>query len=820
MTWFWTKVSALVRRHPARLVAVAVAGALVLGVGVVSLDFVTSQETLVDPDSEAFEDNARYQDTFGGEAMMVLLTGDIRSMVSGDSLDEIRALEEELRATGEFESVTGPAVVLDFAQAQLTVAPGMITAAAEREAAAAPDQATADAVRAEFDAYLAANTARVGAAGEMSLDNPDFVEFLIFDDDGEIRPVLRDTFIDEKHALVLVRLPGNASIEEQARGADTVDEVLERHPIDGVEVLSSGPPVLLREINDYLQGGMTTLGAIALGVMVLLLILVFRVRWPLLPVAVVLVGLVGAFGAAGLAGLSLTLVTISALPILLGLGVDFAIQLQNRFAEERGEGHAPDDAADITTLQIGPPVAVAMIAAVAGFLALQRSDVPMIREFGSLLSVGVAVLVVAALLAVVPVLLLRDRRRAHRHEDRPAVRRGRIERSVGTVSSLPARAAVPLLLVGAAIATAGLVVEGGMPIQTDPDQWVDQDGEAATGIRALRDGTGFTSELSILVEAPDVTDDEVAAWMQRFGAAQVEQNPDVLLRATSMPAVATGVHGTTPGDGDIPALLSVAPEDVARSLVSEDRTKASVIFPIPPVPLSEREQVLDGIVADLQGDLAPPEGVTATPAGLVVTGVELVNGLEAGRRTLSLTALGLVLLWVLIVERHLLRALLTLAPVAVAVGASSLVISGLGIELTPLTTVAGPLVIAVGTEFAVLVLARYVEERRAGRPPQEAAAHGVPRIGRAFVASGLTLVGGFAVLALSPMPLLRDFGIVVAIDVVLALGSTLILLPPLLVWADQRGWLGLSHLAPSTHRPVPLPGARRPVRQPTSTREQ
>ena len=60
------------------------------------------------------------------------------------------------------------------------------------------------------------------------------------------------------------------------------------------------------------------------------------------------------------------------------------------------------------------------------------------------------------------------------------------------------------------------------------------------------------------------------------------------------------------------------------------------------------------------------------------------------------------------------------------------------------------------------------------------------------MASGLTLVGGFAVLMLSPMPLLRDFGVVVALAALFALFTTLTLLPPLLVAADQRGWLGLA----------------------------
>ncbi len=803
----WGGVSRLIVRHPRYVALGAVVVALLLGVGVVGLDFETSQETLVDPGSQVSEDNVVYQDTFGGEPMLILLTGDVRAMASSGALDDVRAMEEALRDTGEFVSVIGPATALDFAAAQLAVAPDMILAATERDAEAAAEQAreaaadeglppaeqeaaaaaAADEARAEGTASAEEQLARLTAAGEPSLDNPGFVEFLIFQEDGDIRPALRDSFLDENHALVLARLPGNAPIAEQSQGVDAADEVVAEHPVTGMEVLASGPPVLLAEINDYLQGGMATLGAFAGGVMVVLLLVVFRVRWPLLPLGVVVVGLIAAFGAIGLLGIPLTLVTISALPILLGLGVDFAIQLHNRFEEERTEGRVPDEAAARTTRRIGPPVVLAMTAAVAGFLALQWSQVPMLRDFGQLLSVGVVALVLVALALAVPVLLLRDRRRPAV----PEARVGLIERGVRRLTSLRPGATVPLLVAGVAIAGAGLAVEGGLPIQTDPEAWVDQDGKSVEDLRQLREGTGFSSELTVMVEADDVTTPEVTEWIYRFGTETVDRHPDVLLRATSMAALASGVHGTVPGGDDVPLLLSVAPEDPARFLISEDRTRANIVFPIGPVSLQERERVLDEIAADLDGDLAPPEGVEATTSGLAAVGVELVNGLEAGRRTLSLIAIGLVLAWLVVTTRTLVRPLLVIVPVVVAVGLSALVIDLFGIELTPLTTVVGPLVIAVCTEFSILVESRYVEDRVAGRSPSQAIAVGVVRIGRAFVASGLTLVGGFGVLALSPMPLLRDFGIVVAIDVVIALASTLLLLPPLLAWVDARGWLRL-----------------------------
>ena len=804
MRSLWNGLSGAVSRHPGRVVLGVVAAVGLLAVGLPRLEFLTGQETMVDPGTEVSRVNERFQDTFGGDPMLVLLTGDIREMTTGDALDELRALEDDLRATGEFAAVVGPATALDFATAQLAVAPDLIAAATEREvaaaAAAAEDRAAADglppaaqqqaateaaaALQAERDEFVAGELSRLTAAGEQSLDNPAFVDFLVFGSDGEIRPAMGDNFLDEGHALVVVRLPGNASIEEQARGSDLVHDIVARHDVHGTEVTASGTPVLLAEINDYLRGGMATLGALAVGVMALLLVLVFRARWRLLPLLVVAVGIVGAFGAVGLAGIPLTLVTISGLPILLGLGVDFAIQMHNRYEEERADGRDTEAAAGTTVRTMAPPLALAMLAAVVGFLALLRSQVPMIQDFGRLLSVGVTVLVAVAITLPVSMLVRHDRRRG----GRPGRQSRAVEAAVRTASSLPAGAAVPLLVLAAVIVAAGLAVEGGLAIETDPERWVDQDGPAVTDLTDLREGTGFSSELTLMVEAPDVTEPEVAAWIDRVGAEAVERHP-ALVRTTSMAAIAAGVTGATPGGDDLTRLLDVAPGDVARSLVSADRTRANVVFPISPVSLSEREQLLDDLAAELRGDLAPPPGVTATSSGLAVMGVELVNGLEAGRRTLSVTALVLVLMVLVVALRSLVRPLLVVVPVATAVGLSSLAISVLGIELTPLTTVAGPLVIAVGTEFSVLVAARYVEERRRGRDPRTSVTYGVPRIGRAFVASGLTLVGGFGVLAFSPMPLLRDFGIVVALDVLFALASTLILLPPLLVWADEHGWL-------------------------------
>jgi hydrophobe/amphiphile efflux-3 (HAE3) family protein len=786
------RAGTLIVRHTGAVLVAAAALTAGLGVAATRVEFRTGQDTLVSPGAPVYRDNVRYQAQFGGEAMLVLFTADLRHLLAPANLRRLQAIERDLRATGLFHAVIGPATVLDYGRAQVEVAPRLVAAAAGRQS----DPTIA--------AALAADGERLARAGRRALDNPAFVEFLVFGPDGALRASMRDVFPDTRHALMVVRLRGNASIDAQARAARVVREVVARHPIPGVATLSTGSPALLEEINDYLQGGMAVLGAGAVVVMLVVLGTVFRVRSRLLPLAVVALGTLWAFGVLALLGVPLTMVTISGLPIFIGLGVDFAVQVHNRFEEELAGGATAEEAVGRTMERMAPPLLVSMVAAVAGVLAMRLSVVPMIRDFGVMLAVGVVMLVTAAVV-VVPALLLRRERRRPTSPDRRRPVTGALERGVRRMAGVPARAVVPLVAVALGVAAAGLLVEGRIPIETDAERWVDQSGPAVRGLDALRAVTGFSGDVGLMVEAPDVTDDAVVAWMHRFARTELARHP-ALVRAGSIAEVAFAVHGAPPTGSDADALLAVAPADVRASLVSADRTRANLAFPIGRVSLGEQEELLDALQADLAGDLAPPPGVRATPAGLAVLAIELVNGLEASRRTLSLVALALVGVWLALRFRSLGRAVVPLVPVAVALGVATMFMYALGLEVTPLTTVAGPLVIAVATEFSVLIEARYTEERAAGRSPREAFDVGLPRIGRAFVASGLTVVGGFGVLALSPMPLLRGFGIIVAVDVLIALASALVILPPLLTWADGRR--RLADVAVEGVSGVPLAGGR------------
>src|SRR4029079_2036259 len=178
---------------------------------------------------------------------------------------------------------------------------------------------------------------------QRTIDNPKYLDFLLYDNQGNIREPLPafshpnpdDPSAKARHAQMVTRLKGNQSIEDEGKAADFIAKVSKDDlQFDNSTLVSTGAPELLKNVNDYLTGGMATLALISIGIMTLILLLLFSVRWRLLPLCVVLIGVVWAFGIAGYLGIPLTIVTIAGLPVMLGIGIDYAIQMHARVEEE------------------------------------------------------------------------------------------------------------------------------------------------------------------------------------------------------------------------------------------------------------------------------------------------------------------------------------------------------------------------------------------------------------------------------------------------------------------------------------------------------
>jgi len=782
---------------------VAVAGlaiTLLAGLGVTKLTFATGQDSYLNADDRVAIDTVAYQGEFGGQAMLVLLRAEdgtnVVDLLSPQNQAAFDRLATTLQARPDLvESVVTPSSVLVWSDALSHSPDGnpantvfgkmVVNGIADDPSDTGKAARVADSTR-TLERFAAI------PLGQRRIDNRAWVDLLLRGNDGQIRKALRGVILDERHVQVVVRLKGNAALETESAGAQLVRDAVAAAGIEGATITVTGAPVLIDQINSYLRGGMLNLGGVALAAMALIIIVFFRVRWRLLPLAVIVVGVVWAFGLAGFVGVPISLVTIAGLPVMLGVGIDYAIQLHARVEEEIADGDARP--IETTARHLGPALVVVTFDAVFAFVALRFAKVPMIREFGLLLAIGVGAVCLATIVVTLTTLGLRERTSP---SPRRAFEPGPLGRLVVRLGSTPAWAAPVILLASVAVFVGGARVEDQLSLQTDPLQWVDQHSAAVEDFRVVERATGSRSELGIYITSADVFDQGTVDYVATFARRQLAAHPSDLLGATSLVTTVDylvevpGATSVLPRAADVRAAYDVAPAALRSVLVDPASGSTNLIFRYGQGSLEEAS----GVVHDVRTSADPPPGITATPAGLAVVGVGLFENLTANRVMLTYVAIAFVGLFLAVRLRSVVRALLSLVPVLIAVGAASLIAFGLSMKLSPMTAVGGPLVIAACTEFTSLILLRFIEERRRGCDPKAAADMAAARTGRAFIVSGLTAVAGVVVLATSALPLLRDFGIIVAVNVAVALVSALVVLPPLLVWADERGWVSKGMLA-------------------------
>jgi predicted RND superfamily exporter protein len=171
--------------------------------------------------------------------------------------------------------------------------------------------------------------------------------------------------------------------------------------------------------------------------------------------------------------------------------------------------------------------------------------------------------------------------------------------------------------------------------------------------------------------------------------------------------------------------------------------------------------------------------------GKSVLDVEMVEGLTSGRVKMTLIGIGLVFVVLLFIYRNIVKAFIPVFPITLIVGMSGGIMYLLGLKYTPITATLGALVLGMGTEMTIMLLERYLEERKSGKEKLESMIITVTMIGKATVASGLTTIGGFSVLMASKFVILKDFGLMTVINISLALMSTFIILPAVIVLLDR-----------------------------------
>jgi hydrophobe/amphiphile efflux-3 (HAE3) family protein len=899
----WERLVTRAARRPAVTVAVVLALAIGGGLLALGLEPSASTDTFVSRSSPTYQATADFARHFGGDTVIILIREPLTDLVETADLGRLSQLEaclggQVVVASQKLQSFTvvpasshptpyggwaspcghlmkmrptqvvyGPATFLNQAVAavnqnitalltssrqavsqagasayQLALGRGRSRAQASRAARAAETLASQQETEQLITFYE-----QSGISGYPTIADPQFIPQIVFDATrGANQPKARFAYLfpTSNSALIQVRLKSTLSYAAESRAIAWIRQAV-RMPMFrsayGGTYTVTGAPVVVEDLASQITGSIGVLLIAALAVMAITLLLVFRSRLRLLPLLIALAAVGITFGITSIVGASLTMASIAVLPILIGLAVDYAIQFQSRVGEARRMA-GPQNAVVRAAAAGAPTIATAALATATGFLVLLLSPVPMVRGFGVLLVIGIAIALVCALTAGAASLALADRTGtsgalgASMRGAADILRLGALAASVRGAGEILADAgrssigaglrlggalrrvvrlrrprvthrrtwlagatARPERVLGLAlvVAAVGWFADTQTSVQSDVTKLVPSTMPALRDLHALEHVTGVSGEIDVTVSAPDVTRLNIVRWMSGYEQSLLAHygyletkgcSQATLCPALSLPDLFAG--GTRAGQGSassltqgqIDSLLSAVPSYFSQAVITPDHRNATLAFGIRLMPLAKQQRVIQY----MNSRLHPPPGVSARLAGLPVLAAQANAALSSsGRRLLTLVVGLLAVAFVLLaVFRNPRRALVPVVPIALATGWSALILFLTRIPLNPMSATLGALVIAISTEFSVLLAERYRQERRAGYDREQALARTYRSTGRAVLASGITAIAGFGVLVASNITMLRDFGFVTLIDLTVSLGGVLLVLPAVLVAAE------------------------------------
>jgi hydrophobe/amphiphile efflux-3 (HAE3) family protein len=752
-------IAVTINRRPAFVAGLLVAIFCIALYGMTFISMQTGTEVYLDKYSEKGILNTRYTNTFQSDSLILII--ETNDPLNPDVLTYIDTLEATVRQQQNIKSVTGIVDLLKTANG------GKLPQS-----------------KAEIDTIVA-----------------------------KIPPEVQKTAVPS-NVMTLVQIQLDEGLSEKVRNgalANIQKVVSTSDPTPGTKVTVTGSPAFSKEMSSSLGKDMGMLiGGAMILIIIVMGILFGYVRYRFMPVALVGVGLITSLGLMGLAGIQLNMAVVGAFPVLIGLGIDYAIQFHARFDEEARKGSL-DDAVFMTITRTGPAVLYAMLATCMGFLAMFISPVPMIRSFGLVSIIGVMTCYCISLVGMPTIaVLLKYKPKGpvptvcyavgegacdSLIEDSESQKNSKTKKRsfsyahfLTETSMKIAKNPVPILLVVGLIAIIGFQLDAVIAIETNENAFVPSDMPAKIQMDKVGRVIGSTDTAAIYVEGPSVTDLDAIRWMKKFQDYELSHHAE-LTRATSIVtyvlAYNNGVMPETQNQLD--TILDKIPAQVKKPYIS-DSMNAVIQFSTVKLQSTQQASLKEQVISDI-AFLEPPVGITVQPTGKFEIFTSLMHDLSSSKDGMTILGFVLVFIYLIIVYRHF-HAVSPLVPIIAIVGWNAVAMYLLGIAYTPMTATMGSMTIGVAAEYTILVMERYAEEEARLHDPIAAIQESVQKIGTAITVSGLATFFGFSALCLASFPIISNFGIVTLIAVGFSLLGAIFIMPAVLsVMGQFTAWL-------------------------------
>jgi RND superfamily putative drug exporter len=520
---------------------------------------------------------------------------------------------------------------------------------------------------------------------------------------------------------------------------------------------------------DQQQSGNKATEAIAVGTIGLIIVLLLVIfRSPVITLLPVLtIGLVSQVATGLIASTSKAFglnvdSTVSAMLIvvLFGVGTDYILFLLFRYRERLRAGEAPKAAMVSAMGRVGPAIATAAGAVIIAFLALTLSSLGLFRSLGPALAIAVATTLVAGLTLIPAIVSLLGTKVFWPSSAWKAEPNGARFRAIGNaLGRRPGRFAA---VSGGLLAVLAVAAIGFHPTF-----------DLTSGNQASTQSAIYSNVL-----------------LKGFPAGATEPS-DVLVQSTSgRPLDAAALNAYRARLAAVPGVAEVGAPRLAEAGTVADY---QVVLSSP----GESEAAMVTVRGPLgRAASTAPSGTQALVGGITSVYVDLQAAMDHDYAIVFPVAAVLILLILALLLRSIVAPWYLMGAVglgfAATLGAAVVVFQDLGgtSGLTFILPIIMYLfVVALGTDYNILMISRLREEAGRGRSSRAAAAMAVRHAGPTIASAGLILAGTFASLMLAGGSTLSQMGFAVSFGIAIAaFVMAMFLTPALTALIGHKAW--------------------------------
>ncbi|HHG3594666.1 TPA: RND family transporter [Vibrio parahaemolyticus] len=616
-------------------------------------------------------------------------------------------------------------------------------------------------------------------------------------------PVLKSALVSEKGDVtvvnITVQLPEMDKTAEVEEVVSSINAMIDRYQraYPDVTFHKAGIIAMNHAFMTAAQDDSSTLVPTMLVVILVFLTIMLRSILSVIATLIVIIGSVMAtMGISGWAGMFLSTATVNVPTLIMTLAVADCVHVIATMRQSMKNGFTKAQSIERSIALNFVPILITSVTTAIGFLMMNMSDSPVLRDFGNLSALGVmvacslSVTLLPALLKLLPIHVKMETSQDQKH----------VMDCLGDFVVSQRRALLPLS-VAVIVVCASLI-----PLNKVNDESVEYFGQRNEFRQAadfMEERISGMTKISIAIKtnesqgiaAPDFlnTIGEFSSWLR-----DQPETDHVATLADVYKRLNKNMHG----DDEAYYLLPQERELAAQYLLLYEMSlpygldlnnqinvdKSSIKMVLTVANLGSVELVdLENRIYQWFAEHAPQYQVVASSPSLMFAHIGETN-MASMLSTLPIT---LVLISALLIFalRSLRLGLISLmpniAPAVIGFGLWALISGEINLGLSVVVT----LTLGIVVDDAVHFLSKYQRARREGQTAEQAVRYAFHTVGRALWITTVVLVAGFSVLAMSSFRLNADMGQLSAIVIFIALVVDFLFLPTLLMLFDKKAYL-------------------------------